>query len=686
MQHTVSARLALALSCLLVGLLVGAALLSRAVGPQFARPDSDISQSGTWTPTPRWSQLDDNDPADFVTSAYTTSETNFVVGLTDVTDPQSPADHVLRVSLRKSTGTNAQNATVTLLQGATAIATLQINNVPTTFTTYPYTLTATEADAITDYTDLRIRVSKNAGSKTAAQVAWTELEVPDSGPPDPYDNHVTGDQPSGFTVPAGQNWKIDGLVTTPANVIVNGTLTMRAGDTLRFRDVNEANFVGGGMDPIASDVGLWVMGAGVLDVQGTPRVGWNRTGTDPTWQAGDEIRVTPTALGDYTTFASFTPGSPVPQADASVPPAEVFNLTRDVAIEGTTAGHSHIFIHSTSPQIIKYATLRYLGVPVAGTPDGGRYALHFHMNEDGSIGSIVEGVVVRDFGRRGLVAHASNGITFRDDIAYDGSGQATWWDFDTAEGTVNSSDNVTFDHVLAARVDLTPLGSVRAGLFTLGKGIGNTVTDSVAVGYIGTFKNYSGFAWPEQQGATWTFTNNVAHNNPVYGAFIWQNSAHVHDSPGYVAYHNGSAGIAHGAYSTDFTWTANLFENGRSVDLFATNGKFIGPATWRSAGANQIVTGDHTLPFLEPTPFNDINFVGHTGALVKYADINFNYPSLIDFCRSTSNGGDITPSMFDFTNAKVETVVRVQQVDGTAYRLEKLSDGSIQNTTISAFC
>lgn len=653
--------------------------------PQFARPDSDVTV-GPFTPTPLWQQLDDNDNADTVSAASSTASQTFEVGTSNVTDPLASTGHVLRASLKK-VGSNAQNVTVTLVQGTTTVAAMQVNGVTTSFVTYSYSLTATEADSITDYTDLRIRVNKNAGAKNQLVVGWVELEVPDAGPPDPCNAHIAGDQPTGFTVPAGQLYCIDGTVTSPANVQVFGTLQMRAGDHLIFTNVNEAAFVGGGMfsstnPPPATDVGLWVLDAGVLDVQGTPKVGWNRTGTDPSWLPGDEVRVTPTALGDYTTFNTFTPGSPVPQADPSVPAAEVFNLTRDVSIEGTTAGHSHIFIESTSPQTIKYATLRYLGVPVAGTLDGGRYALHFHHSMAGSVGSVVEGVVVQDFGRRGLVAHHSDGILFQDDIAFDGKQEATWWDQDLG----NESNNVTFNHILAAKVDLTPLGNSRSAVFTLGMGTGNALTDSVAVGFIGTAKNYNGFNWPEQQGATWVFTNDVAHNNPKSGAQIWQNSSHVHDSPGYVAYRNGLAGIIHGAYSTDFTWTANLYQNLQSLQLHAGGGKFIGPSTWTVTGANQIVTDVHSLPFPGPTPFNDINFVGQAGALLKFNDAQGNNPAIIDFCRSTSNGGPITSGMFDFTLAHVGTVVRVQQVNGTAYRLEKLSDGTVQNTTIASFC
>jgi hypothetical protein len=79
--------------------------------------------------------------------------------------------------------------------------------------------------------------------------------------------------------------------------------------------------------------------------------------------------------------------------------AEVMDLTRNVRIEGTPGGPAHVFIRSTKPQSIKYAQIRYTGVlKGTNTSSGtsGRYGLHFHMMGDGSRGSVVEGVVVRE--------------------------------------------------------------------------------------------------------------------------------------------------------------------------------------------------------------------------------------------------------------------------------------------------
>jgi hypothetical protein len=92
---------------------------------------------------------------------------------------------------------------------------------------------------------------------------------------------VTGSvQVAGVTVEAGGRLAFDpngsAELTSTRNVVVNGTLSMRPASssvvqTIRVAGVDAARIVGGGMDPVDSDVGLWVMGAGQLDLAGTPR-------------------------------------------------------------------------------------------------------------------------------------------------------------------------------------------------------------------------------------------------------------------------------------------------------------------------------------------------------------------------------------------------------------------------------
>ena len=70
---------------------------------------------------------------------------------------------------------------------------------------------------------------------------------------------------SGFRVRSGTTLRFDPNVSTTitvkANIVVEGVMEMKPSNKnvthrLVFDDVNEAAFVGGGIDPIASDVGL----------------------------------------------------------------------------------------------------------------------------------------------------------------------------------------------------------------------------------------------------------------------------------------------------------------------------------------------------------------------------------------------------------------------------------------------
>ena len=133
------------------------------------------------------------------------------------------------------------------------------------------------------------------------------------------DRVLSGNQTfsNGFTVPAGEVWEFDPsrstTIQTSKNVIVNGTLRMRPSNanvvhTLRFINVNESSYKGGGNNPISSDVGLWVMDSGQLDIQGTPKKAWTRAqgsiskgarsvsliDTPSGWNPGDEVVITPT--------------------------------------------------------------------------------------------------------------------------------------------------------------------------------------------------------------------------------------------------------------------------------------------------------------------------------------------------------------------------------------------------------
>ncbi|MDH3678881.1 MAG: hypothetical protein OEV40_02905, partial [Acidimicrobiia bacterium] len=316
---------------------------------------------------------------------------------------------------------------------------------------------------------------------------------------------------------------------------------------------------------------------------------------------GDEIVIAPTAPASernsheqfdeatITSISGNTVGlsSPLSYAHPTVNGtwnAEVLNLTRNVQIEGTgqntaspTAnGRAHILVMSTSPQSIRYAQLRHLGPRVSegsGGTDGvtGRYSLHFHHNGDGSRGSLVEGVVVRNSGNSAYVPHASNGITIRDSVAYDGWENPVWWDPPTPRNGpsrnsnfTHDSDSIVLDRMVVAGVQTGGSGGYRMAGFTLATGTNLSLTNSVAIGVEGRIQT-SGFGWLEQTNVNnmWTFDNNIAHNNVQNGIFTWQNLNNEHIVNKFVAYHNGDAGISQGAYVSAFQYFDTfLYSNG----------------------------------------------------------------------------------------------------------------------------
>lgn len=409
---------------------------------------------------------------------------------------------------------------------------------------------------------------------------------------DDVDRVVSGHvRVEGFTVPEGETWAFepdeDTTVETTENVVVRGTLRMKpvsaaVTHTLEFVGVDETAFQGGHTEkPLDSDVGLWVVDNGQLDLQGTRRAGWNRSGNDPSWRDQDELRRAPVEAGETSNFPLFRPGDAVPSVtapDGSVHRAEVFNLTRNVRIHGGGTnppgevldddGRAHVIcLKCNQPQTIKHVEFRWLGPRAPHERDGtsgrlGRYALHFHHGGSGTRGTVVEGTVVRDAGNHAYVPHGSHGITFDDTLAFDTYESAYWWD----EG--DETEDVRFNHGAAFLTQDYPhsRGFSLDG-FTLGQGTNMTVQNSVVAGLEGNGVNSGGFHWPSSanqvEDNVWVFDEgNVAHNNRGNGLSVWQNDSNEHLVEDFVGYHNDQ-GILHGAYRNTYVY--------RDVLLFANS-------------------------------------------------------------------------------------------------------------------
>lgn len=138
---------------------------------QTARPETD-ALVGTWTDqdagtTDLWSTIDEasaND-ADYVESEVAPAASPYVTFLSAVTDPASSADHSVHYRYAKDAAGGSQiDLDVELRQGyvdegtpGTLIASNSHVNISDTWTDGSFTLSAGEADSITDYSDLALR-------------------------------------------------------------------------------------------------------------------------------------------------------------------------------------------------------------------------------------------------------------------------------------------------------------------------------------------------------------------------------------------------------------------------------------------------------------------------------------------------------------------------------------------------
>ncbi len=471
------------------------------------------------------------------------------------------------------------------------------------------------------------------------------------------------------------------------NVLVHGKLTMapKRGRQHRlvFNGVREQIFVGGGMDALASDVGLWVMDGGVLNIAGSPKLAWTRAEggiaqgathiklqQDPAgWQVGDSLVLTPTispadqsfagaydnatikAIHGRTVELADPVGFPHPAVEVkpgTVYGAEVLNMSRSVQIEGTPEGRSHVFVHSTRPQQIRYAALRYMGPQKAGASGNefvaGRYGLHFHHCGDASRGSIVEGVTISQCGAHAFVPHMSNGITFRDCISHETATDAYWWDPPELEDS--RTHDTLFERCVASRVLSTPDEGYRLTGFFLGLGVGNIARDCVAVG-VGGWSNSSGFSWPEQSQGLWLFEGCVAHNNALDGIFAWQTNEMPHEIARFVGYHNGEAGISHGAYANHFGFRDSvLYGNLRAALILKAVSRrnkqiVLDNLYCDGAGISDYVVEDHQhrVPSDLTTRFSNCTFTGFKKSAV-WMRATQSSSSWVDFVNCSYGGNE----------------------------------------------
>lgn len=132
--------------------------------PQFARPSADTVRTG-WTDQAGgtaniYLEIDETVSEDvgYIKTPTPPGANEFETLLTAVTDPVSSAGHIMRWRRRKqpASGSADINLTVRLVQLTTQIVSRADSAIPGAFTDTSYTLTAGEADSITDYANLRL--------------------------------------------------------------------------------------------------------------------------------------------------------------------------------------------------------------------------------------------------------------------------------------------------------------------------------------------------------------------------------------------------------------------------------------------------------------------------------------------------------------------------------------------------
>jgi hypothetical protein len=388
-----------------------------------------------------------------------------------------------------------------------------------------------------------------------SEISALESGLPSGGKPEGEWHRVLADTlvRGDVVVPDGEAWLIGPRVRIEGNLrTVSGTIAMRPGSSLHLLGADPAEYVGGGMhyeDGFARDIGVWVGGhgaRGVLDIQCTPKQGWNRTGQHPTWEPADEYWIAPTDAEDFTP-RRWNPGDPVPQVDPRVPAAEVVNVTRDCLIEGP----GHIHIHSRRPSRIEYVRLEGLGVAIQDgrrdPAETGRYALHLHMQGEGSRGTVIRGVAAVNSRGRVFVPHSSHGVTMLDNVSLNSWAHGFWWD------PGDHTNDVLVDGLAVIGMNC-PIcsGGGWPDLIELAEGTNMTIRNSVAAG--GSSRAANGFVWlgsgsSNRAPAVWAFEQgNVAHNNRGAGVRFWTNTRQPHVTSGFVTYRNGLAGIFNGAY------------------------------------------------------------------------------------------------------------------------------------------
>lgn len=146
--------------------------------PQVSAPSVDVTD-GSWTTdtggSVLYAAIDEAvaSDTDYIKSSNLTQGNSDLceIALGSLTDPISSSNHTLSYRYRAQ-GTESMNLVVSLMQGATLIASQTHTGVGSSFVDGTLTLSAGEANAITDYTDLRVRFNAVCPAVSGNSIEW----------------------------------------------------------------------------------------------------------------------------------------------------------------------------------------------------------------------------------------------------------------------------------------------------------------------------------------------------------------------------------------------------------------------------------------------------------------------------------------------------------------------------------
>ncbi len=148
------------------------AYLAAFTTPYPYAPSADVT-TGSWGEAPLFSKLNESTPDDSTYVTYTSGNPTFEVLLSGYSAPPTTSLHIVKV---RAKNVSASSITVELYQGLRRVGTWT-HALSTAYKTYEDVLTPNQVGLISDYTDLRIRVT---GSTEGDCVSYAGFELDDN--------------------------------------------------------------------------------------------------------------------------------------------------------------------------------------------------------------------------------------------------------------------------------------------------------------------------------------------------------------------------------------------------------------------------------------------------------------------------------------------------------------------------